>query len=32
MAAQAQAELLQKNQDTENGNKDQLGTRIDLSA
>lgn len=32
MAAQAQAELLQKNQDTENGNKDQVGTRIDLSA
>jgi hypothetical protein len=32
MAARAQAELLQKNQDTQNGNKDQLGTQIDLSA
>jgi hypothetical protein len=32
MAAQAQAELLQKNQSTQNGNKDQLGTQIDLSA
>lgn len=32
MAAQAQAELLQKNQDSQNGNKDQLGTQIDLSA
>ncbi|MFA6051626.1 MAG: putative metalloprotease CJM1_0395 family protein [Methylobacter sp.] len=32
MAAQAQAELLQKNQDTQNGDKDQLGTKIDLSA
>lgn len=32
MAAKAQAELLQKNQDTQNGNKDQLGIKIDLSA
>ncbi|MDO9046392.1 MAG: putative metalloprotease CJM1_0395 family protein [Methylobacter sp.] len=32
MAAQAQAELLQKNQDSQNGNKNQLGTKIDLSA
>lgn len=32
MAAQAQAELLQKNQDTQNGNKDQRGNKIDLSA
>ncbi len=32
MAAQAQAELLQKNQESQNGNKDQLGTQIDLSA
>jgi len=32
LAAQAQAELLQKNQDTGNGNKDHLGTKINLSA
>lgn len=32
MAAQAQAELLQKNQDTQNGHKDQRGTQINLSA
>lgn len=32
MAAQAQAELLQKNQDSQNGNKDHLGTQINLSA
>ncbi len=32
MAAQAQVELMQKNQDTENGNKDRRGTKIDLSA
>ncbi|MDP1665613.1 MAG: putative metalloprotease CJM1_0395 family protein [Methylobacter sp.] len=32
MAAQAQAELLQKNQDTHNGNTDHLGTKINLSA
>ncbi|HEY8037920.1 MAG TPA: putative metalloprotease CJM1_0395 family protein [Methylobacter sp.] len=32
MAAQAQAELLQKNQNTQNGNKDQLGIQIDLTA
>jgi len=32
MAAQAQAELLQKNQDNQNGNKDRLGTQINLSA
>lgn len=32
LAAQAQAELLQKNQDSQNGNKDQLGTQINLSA
>lgn len=32
MAAQAQAELLQKNQDTQNGNKEQRGTKIDVSA
>jgi len=32
MAAQAQVELLQKNQDTQNGNKDHLGTKINLSA
>lgn len=32
MAAQAQAELLQKNQDTRNGDKDHLGTQINLSA
>lgn len=32
MAAQAQAELLQKNQDSQNGNKDRLGTKINLSA
>lgn len=31
-SAQAQAKLLQKNQDTQNGNKDYLGTQIDLSA
>jgi len=32
MAAQAQAELLKKNQDSQNGNKDHLGTQINLSA
>lgn len=32
MAAKAQAELLQKNQDSQNGNKDQRGTQLDLSA
>lgn len=32
MATQAQAELLQKNQDTQNGNKDPRGNLIDLSA
>ena len=32
MAAQAQAELLKKNQDSQNGNKDRLGTQINLSA
>jgi len=32
MAAQAQIQLLQKNQDTQNGNKDQLGTIINQSA
>lgn len=32
MAAQAQADLLQKNQDTQNGHQDQRGTKIDLSA
>ncbi|TAN69803.1 MAG: hypothetical protein EPN17_06785 [Methylobacter sp.] len=32
MAAQAQAELLQKNQDTQNGNKEHRGTKIDVSA
>jgi hypothetical protein len=32
MAAQAQAELLQKNQESQNGNKDQRGTQINLSA
>ncbi len=32
MAAQAQIELLKKNQDTQNGNKDHLGTQINLSA
>jgi hypothetical protein len=32
MAAKAQAELLRKNQDTQNGNKDQLGIKINLSA
>lgn len=32
MAAKAQAELMQKNQDTQNGNKEHLGTRINLSA
>ncbi len=32
LAAQAQIELLQKNQDSQNGNKDQLGTKIDVSA
>ncbi|MGZ4955494.1 MAG: putative metalloprotease CJM1_0395 family protein [Methylobacter sp.] len=32
MAAQAQVELLKKIQDTQNGNKDHLGTRINLSA
>jgi hypothetical protein len=32
MAAQAQAELLQQNQNTQNGNKDRMGTLIDLSA
>lgn len=32
MAAQAQAELLQKNQDTQNGGQSQLGIQIDLSA
>jgi hypothetical protein len=32
MAAQAQAELLLKNQNTQNGNKDSLGTQINLSA
>lgn len=31
-SAQAQAKLLQRNQDTQNGNKDYLGTQIDLSA
>lgn len=32
MAAQAQIELLQKNQETQNGNKDPKGSKIDLSA
>ena len=32
MAAQAQAELLQKNQETQNGNKDHRGTKINVSA
>jgi len=32
MAAQAQIQLLQKNQDTQNGHKDQLGTIINQSA
>jgi SprA-related family len=32
LAAQAQAELLQKNQDSQNGNKDHRGNKIDLSA
>lgn len=32
MAAQAQAELLQKNQDTQNGNKEHRGTKINVSA
>jgi hypothetical protein len=32
MAAQAQAELLQKNRDSQNGNKEQKGTLINLSA
>lgn len=32
MAAKAQAELLQQNQDNQNGNKGRIGTRIDLSA
>lgn len=32
MAAQAQTELLLKNQNTQNGNKGQLGNQIDLSA
>ena len=32
MAARAQAELLQKNQDSQNGNKDPIGTKINLSA
>lgn len=31
MAARAQVELMQKNQDTQNGSKDRLGTKIDLS-
>jgi hypothetical protein len=31
MAAQAQVELLQKNQDSQNGNNDQRGTKINLS-
>lgn len=31
MAAQAQAELLQKNQDNQNGNKEQKGTLLNLS-
>ncbi len=31
MAAKAQAELLQKNQDSQNGDKDRQGTQIDLS-
>jgi hypothetical protein len=31
MAAQAQAELFQKNQSIQNGDKDRLGTKIDLS-
>jgi hypothetical protein len=32
MAAQALAELLQKNQESQNGNKEQRGTQLDLSA
>ncbi|MFU8789721.1 MAG: putative metalloprotease CJM1_0395 family protein [Methylobacter sp.] len=32
MAAKAQAELLQQNQDSQNGNQDRKGTQIDLSA
>jgi len=32
MAAKAQAELLQKNQDSQNGNKEHRGTKINLSA
>ena len=32
MAAQAQAELLKKNQHTQNGNKEHLGTKINLAA
>ncbi|TRW98100.1 putative metalloprotease CJM1_0395 family protein [Candidatus Methylobacter oryzae] len=32
MAAKAQAELMQKNQDTQNGNKERLGTKINVSA
>lgn len=32
MAARAQAELLQKNQDTQNGDQNQRGSRLDLSA
>jgi len=32
MAAKAQAELLQQNQNTQNGNKDRMGTLLDLSA
>ncbi|MDP2097978.1 MAG: putative metalloprotease CJM1_0395 family protein [Methylobacter sp.] len=31
MAAKAQAELFQKNQDNQNGNQDRQGTQIDLS-
>jgi len=32
MAAQAQVQLLQKNRDSQNGHKDHLGTKINLSA
>ncbi|MCK9397929.1 MAG: hypothetical protein M0Q44_20355 [Methylobacter sp.] len=32
MAAQAQVELLQKNQETQNGNQDRQGSQINLSA
>ncbi|MGR9015042.1 MAG: putative metalloprotease CJM1_0395 family protein [Gammaproteobacteria bacterium] len=32
MAARAQVELLQKNQETQNGNKEQQGTQINVSA